>query len=364
MFSKDSARQADACRFCWMCRHICPVAGATGNEGWTPRARGLMISMIERGTAYDAEIAEAMYHCTLCDACANDCATGYKPSEFIREARTVAVVENIAPKKITDAIDTIAEKGSIFGVSAAAEIAAAVGKLPEKADVLLFAGQTAVSVYPKAAINAAELLKKAGVEFTMLADESESGAYLSELMGFTGDVQTAAAAAAEKIAATGAKTVIALNPADAVIFRDEYAKWGLLGGVEVVTATAFFAQLIKDGKLAPKAEPFKASVQEPVKLTRGLSEEEPLKALAAAAGVELVELFLHGKLSRCVGTVPFENYAPEVVREMVKVRCDDAQRLGSELIVTASPDDYYVMSKYATGSVKIADLFDILNKIC
>ena len=59
MFSKDSARQADACRFCWMCRHICPVAGATGSEGWGPRARGLMVSMIERGSAeLDAEIAE------------------------------------------------------------------------------------------------------------------------------------------------------------------------------------------------------------------------------------------------------------------------------------------------------------------
>ena len=62
MFSKESARQAEACRFCWMCRHICPVAGSTGNEGWTPRARGLLVSLIERGVKYDADIAEAMYH--------------------------------------------------------------------------------------------------------------------------------------------------------------------------------------------------------------------------------------------------------------------------------------------------------------
>ena len=363
MFSKESARQADACRFCWMCRHICPVAGSTGNEGWTPRARGLMISMIERGTAYDAEIAEAMYHCTLCDACANDCATGYKPSEFIREARTIAVVENIAPKKVVDAIEAISEKGSIFEENAADAIAEAVGKLPEKAEVLLFAGQTAVSVYPKAAINAAELMKKAGVDFTMLANEPESGAYMSELMGFTGDVQAMAAAAAEKIAASGAKRIVALNPADAVIFRDEYSKWGLLNGIEVVTATAFFAELIEAGKLSPKAEAMVASIQEPVKLTRGLSEEEPLKDIAKAAGIELKELFLHGKLSRCIGTVPFDVYAPEVVKEMVAVRCADAQRLGSKAIVTASPDDYYLMSKYAVG-VKICDIFEILNKIC
>lgn len=118
MFSKDSARQADACRFCWMCRHICPVAGATGSEAWTPRARGLMISMIERGTEFDKDIAEAMYHCTLCDACANDCVTGYKPSEYTREARMRAVVEDLAPAAVIKMIDTISECGNIFGLSA------------------------------------------------------------------------------------------------------------------------------------------------------------------------------------------------------------------------------------------------------
>lgn len=143
MFSKDSARQADACRFCWMCRHICPVAGATGSEAWTPRARGLMISMIERGTEFDKDIAEAMYHCTLCDACANDCVTGYKPSEYTREARMRAVVEDLAPAAVIKMIDTISECGNIFGLSAMGKLFEKAGKLPEKAEVLLFIGQTA-----------------------------------------------------------------------------------------------------------------------------------------------------------------------------------------------------------------------------
>lgn len=126
MFSKDSARSgpthADSAGWC---RHICPVAGATGSEAWTPRARGLMISMIERGTEFDKDIAEAMYHCTLCDACANDCVTGYKPSEYTREARMRAVVEDLAPAAVIKMIDTISECGNIFGLSA-------MGKLFEK----------------------------------------------------------------------------------------------------------------------------------------------------------------------------------------------------------------------------------------
>ena len=219
MFSKDSARQADACRFCWMCRHICPVAGATGSEAWTPRARGLMISMIERGTEFDKDIAEAMYHCTLCDACANDCVTGYKPSEYTREARMRAVVEDLAPAAVIKMIDTISECGNIFGLSAMGKLFEKAGKLPEKAEVLLFIGQTAEAMRADTGVHAISILKKAGVDFTVLADEPASGAYLGELMGYTGDVQAVAAHTAKMIADTGAKTLVVLNPADAAMFK-------------------------------------------------------------------------------------------------------------------------------------------------
>ncbi len=364
MFSKESARHADACRFCWMCRHICPVAGSTGNEAWTPHARGLMVSMVERGTEYNAEIAEIMYHCTLCDACANDCVTGYKPSDFTREARTLAVVENFAPAKVFDLIDTIIDKKNIFGADRTDEIFDAVGALPEKAEVLLYAGQTARGVLPQTAIDAAALLKKAGVTFTMLKDEPASGAYLGELMGFTGDVQQAAKAAADQIAATGAKTVVVLNPADACFMHEKYSEWCLLREVEIVTATAFFHSLLQEGKLHIEEKPVRASLQEPVKLTRGMDEITPLKLIAEAAGVELIEMFLNGKFSRCVGTVPFELYDPKTVREMVRVRCNDAKRLGGEIVITASPDDTYIMSRYAVEGIQVVDLFALLNERC
>ena len=360
MFSIDSARQADACRFCWMCRHICPVGGATGNEGWTPRARGLMMSMIERGTEYDGDIAESMYHCTLCDACANDCATGYKPSEFIREARTVAVAENIAPKAILKSIDAIAETGNIFGKKVDT---AAFGELPEKADVLLYVGQSA-AVNPGTALAVAKLLKAAGVNFTVLKDEAPSGAYMSELMGFTGDVQAMAAKLAKDIVATDATKIVVLNPMDACILRDQYAEWDLLGGIEIITATAYIAALLATGALKVKAAGLSAALQEPVKLTRGLDEIAPAKALLAAAGVELKELFLNGKMSRCVGTVVLDEYDAVTVKNMVRVRCEDAVRLDIDTIITASPDDYYIMSKYATNGVKILDIYQILAENC
>ena len=96
LFSDESYKTAEACRFCWMCRHVCPAVGVTGNETWTPHARGLLVSMEKRGMPFEESMAKAMYMCCLCDACATNCETGWKPSIYIREARTAAVAQGIA----------------------------------------------------------------------------------------------------------------------------------------------------------------------------------------------------------------------------------------------------------------------------
>ena len=97
MYSQKAVKNADACRFCWMCRHLCPVQLVTGKEANTPRAKGLLVSMERRGQEkMDEDEAEVMYDCLLCEACTNDCATVYDPLIFIREGRTEA--QTVLPK--------------------------------------------------------------------------------------------------------------------------------------------------------------------------------------------------------------------------------------------------------------------------
>ena len=68
MYSEKAKKHADACRFCYMCRHLCPVELATGKENNTPRAKGLQVSMMERGMKMDSGSAVTMYECLLCRA--------------------------------------------------------------------------------------------------------------------------------------------------------------------------------------------------------------------------------------------------------------------------------------------------------
>ena len=46
MISQNALHHAEKCRFCWMCRHLCPVQHQTGKELNTPRAKGLLLSMV------------------------------------------------------------------------------------------------------------------------------------------------------------------------------------------------------------------------------------------------------------------------------------------------------------------------------
>ena len=58
----------DSCRFCWMCRHICPIGNATGLERNTARARALGASLVVRGATNLEEISKNVYECALCGA--------------------------------------------------------------------------------------------------------------------------------------------------------------------------------------------------------------------------------------------------------------------------------------------------------
>ena len=72
MISENALRHAEKCRFCWMCRHLCPVQHQTGKEINTPRAKGLLLSMVNKGAQeFDKDMGQAMYECLLCDACTN-----------------------------------------------------------------------------------------------------------------------------------------------------------------------------------------------------------------------------------------------------------------------------------------------------
>ncbi len=362
MFTKKALEHAEACRFCWMCRHVCPVGQVTGKESNNARAKGFLISMDGRGAPLDETAMEIMYECTLCKACTNDCATGYDPSIFILEARTKAVVDGLVPPHVRPVIDR-AMAGCMYAEPEDDELAGIIEDLPAQADVLVFLGPVARRKQPQIAISLLSLFAKAGVSYTALAGEPQSGADLGELIGYVEDVKKVAEACAEAIKKTGAKKVVVLDENDAVFMKHQWAEWGIECG-EIVTATSCIAELVKDGKLTPGAVALTACYHDPARVARDLEEFEPARALIGAMGIELHELFHNRKGTKSTGGAMLPQVDPKIAAGVAEKRMDDIRFAGEKTVITSTPTAYDNLSGLGAEDVEVRDLFVLLDEAC
>lgn len=354
MIEQNALHHAEKCRFCWMCRHLCPVEHQTGREVNTPRAKGLLLSMVSKGTqAFDKDVASAMYECLLCDACTNDCATGYQPPLFIRQARTEAVVNDLAPKAVMDLIDNIDRTGNLYG-----EDKPGFGQ--EGQDVLVYIGEIAALRAQNMAKNFLALLKKAGVSAKVLAQEPASGFLLGDLMGYTEEVRQQALCCAKALNETGLPVVV-LDSYDAEIMTQKYPEWGCEITAGVTTATAYAAELLRQGKIAPKAaNGEKAACHDDDRLARTFHEFEPIRALSRAAGFDLGEMFNRERLAKSCGTALALAYMPELTVKIAAARWEDLERVGCTTMVTTNPQAWLCLNRCVPAGCHLADLYGAL----
>lgn len=355
MISQNALRHAEKCRFCFMCRHLCPVQLQTGREINTPRAKGLVLSMVNKGTeVYDKDMAQTMYECMLCDACVNDCATGYQPPIYIREARTEAVVNDLAPAAVMELIENIEKTGNIYGMEKPSFA-------QEGTDVLVYIGEVASCKVPQMAKSLLAVLAKAGISAKVLADEPASGAMLADLMGYVDEVAQQAKACSNAVNATGLKTVVVLDSYDAQIMKQQYAQWGCEITAEVVTATAYVAKLVEEGKIAAKIpNGTLAACHDDDRLARTFYEFEPIRAIAKTAGFELTEMFNKERLAKSCGSAIALAYMPAITVKVSAGRWDDLARTNAKTMLTANPQAYLCLSQATPEGFGLVDLYSAL----
>lgn len=356
--SEKSKQIIDSCRFCWMCRHICPVGNATGQERNTSRARALALSLVIRdGAELTPDIMDNVYECQMCGACTKECATGWDPTYFTKEVRLKAALEGKTPAYINEILDKALEIGNVYGATdVAAELKAAAKAHEAKTDILLFLGSVARYASVASAVNAIKALEKANVKFTVLVNEPDSGAALDWLIGVADETKKAMAACADVIG--GFKKVVAFDPIDAKAFIREYKEYGIKLG-EVVTYTAFAAGLIKSGDLKVANTGKKVVFQDPFQLARDLEETEEPRAIVSACA-ELGEMLLNRKDTMWAGGSIMALYNPLVSELVAKERWANAVNVGADMIVTASVSEYEALKAAAPEGKKVISIEELI----
>ena len=356
--TENSKKHIDACRFCWMCRHICPIGNATGLERNTSRARALGLSLVNREAYGIEEVVDNVYECACCGACTKECVTGWDPVMFTKEARLDAAMEGKLPEYINVLVDNCLATGNAYGATEIdADLKAAIAAHAAKTDTLLFLGVDAMYKVPGAAINAIKVLEKAGVEFTVLEGEPASGQQLEYLISAANETKEQMTACAKVIGAY--KTVVAFDPQDAKVFKREYKEWGVELACDVKTFTAYVAELLDAGKLTAKNTGKAVVFQDPVQLARDLKEtEEPRKVVAAYA--TLNEMLCHGKDTMWAGNILMAQWMPEVIKKVADGRIFNAKGVKADTIVTASVSEYAALKSVDQNAVAIISIEELI----
>ncbi len=352
-FSQKSREHIDACRFCWMCHHVCPIGNATGQERNTARARALGLSLVARDAIeYSDDIISNVYECSLCGGCMTDCVTGWDPVMFTKEARLGAALDGKLPNYVMRMIINLQEKGNIYGV-------VNESKIPEfdDSDTLLFIGEDTRA--KGCAKEAVELLKKADVDFTILADEPNSGYSMDFLIGAAAETKAVMEKCAEKLAKY--KTVICYDPADSKVMKREYKEWGIDLVPQVVTFTEFVASLIKDKKLLIKNSGLAFTPQDSPLLARDLEETEVVREILSACGV-VREMLLNRSYTMLAGNLIMNEYMPEVMKKVAENRWINAKNAGAEILVTESPAEYMLLSETKPEGIELMKLEEAVLK--
>ncbi len=358
--SEKCKQHVDSCRFCWMCHHICPIGNATGHERSTPRARALGISLVNRDAIKLEEIMDNVYECATCGACVNVCVTGWDPVMFAKETRLKAALEGKLPTYIADLVDNCLENGNAYGATAVSdELGKAIDAHSAATDTLLFLGADARYMVPEQAIKAIRVLEKAGVAFTVLADEPASGSQLDFLIGAAQEVKDQMTAAAAVM--NGYQTVIVYDPIDAKTVKRTYKEYGVDITAKAVTFTAFVAELMKTGKLQTAKSGLTVVYHDPFALARDLEETEEARAIISATAT-LHEMLLNRKETVWAGDILMAQYLPKVMTMVAQRRIFNAQSIGESVIVTASVSEYASLKAAAPADVTILSIEDLLLK--
>lgn len=362
LISNRCKKTIDACRFCWMCRHVCPIGNATGRERNNARARLLSLSMVERGMELTEDIVTNVYECALCLACTNDCATGWDPVEVTKAVRVEAATNGITPDYITKMIENIESTGNPYGeTNISNDLKEEIESLPKSSDILLFLGVDARYKSSKSAINAIKLLKKANVNFIVLLDEPDSGYAMDTLLGKVEETRTIMKNTASIL--NNYKTVIAYDPADTKVFYREYKEWGIDIDAQVVAFTAFVSELISSGSLKPLKTDKIFTFQDPSLLARDLEETDKARDILNACG-NIKEMLLHGKNTVWAGNLLMNEYMPDVMLLTSKARWENALSAKADALVTASPSEYEILLKTKPENMELLSIEEVVLKAC
>ncbi|CAB4677195.1 unannotated protein [freshwater metagenome] len=319
-----------------------------GDDGYTfdgHRTTGLDLPIIDEA---------ALWSCTMCGACVNQCPVDIEHIDHIADMRRNQVmIASDFPSELNGMFKNIEAKGNPWGMNASdrnawiSEVDFEVNVfgmngeevIPEDVDYLFWVGCAgAFEDRAKRTTKAvAELLNIAGVNFMVLGEGETCTGDPARRAGNEFLFQMQGMQNVEVLNEIKAKKIVVTCPHCLNTLKREYPQLG--GDYEVVHHTQLLNDLVKAGRLTPvtKVEE-KVTYHDPCYLGRHNKVYVPPRDLIDATGVDRVEMERHGDKSFCCGAGGARMWMEEKIGTKVNMnRGDEAIATGASKIAVACP---------------------------
>ena len=360
------------CNKCGFCLPSCPTYLVKKKEAFSSRGRNAITRFaIENKLQLNEDTENAIFTCLGCGACEAVCLSSVKTKELIFRDRECQVGEGFYPKITDRLVKTLEGTKNISDddQDERAEWQEFIKNLPEenfeeeKAEVLFFVGCVA-SFFPmvqKIPANMATIMKKAGVDFTILGGDEWCCGFPLIGAGMPEKLEQMKAHNLKKVADVGAKKVVFTCPSCFHTWKHQYNT-----EVELVPASQFINQLIKAGRIKLKKEiKIRTTYHDPCDLGRNTGVyEEPREVIKAVPGIDFVELPTNRKFSICCGGGGnVEMTDADLSAQVAQMKLDAIQSVGAQMVVTACQQCVRTMATYTRRNKIPLEVMDIVQLI-
>ena len=348
------------CRYCLMCRHVCPVGHVTRKETLTPHGWGLTIASVRRGMLeIDEKVAEVIYSCADCGTCRANCVTDQPLPSAIGAMRAEIAEKGLAPQGAYDVHEKLQEWQNPYAQQAP-DLASGQG------EVALFVGDDARYLNQSTLEAALLLLQAVGVRPVLVGIGRNNG-YLPSSLGFPNTAAQLIQITLDELTSCGASTLLLLTPGDYYAFgqmREERLGLALPDGLTLQEVIPYLAEQQGAGNLNFRKTDEQApyAYVDPTHSVRVTTRyDAPRQLLAALMPKPGLELFWRRERAHPLGQGALQYTNSHIATHLNYARLSDALERGAQLLVTEDPAGLAQMERFAGRfRLRVQGLYELL----
>ena len=342
-----SVLDALTCVECGRCQENCPAQAA--GKALNPKTIVLqtkegLLTRTPDTKLVDLYTDEALWQCTTCGACENQCPVGIEHLPILIGARRGLVSNGDAPAYLGAVYNNLERRSNIWGLSydqrqKFVDAAALETFDPRKHDVLVWLGCAGAfeADFQKSLRSMFEILRAKGVTFGVLSKEKCTGD-AAKRTGNEYMYQELAKANIEDLKAASPKTILTSCPHCVKTIGEDYRKFGYT--VTVVHSAVFIEQLTRSDRAAVGAGTESVTYHDPCYLGRYAGTVDEPRALLSRFGADVKEPERNRDNPFCCGAgggLLFADKDEEPGTRISDVRFKQLRETGAGTVVTACP---------------------------